>query len=266
MLRRPPASALALSALLAAGCATPQPPLPLAPPPALPPPPARRTAPAPLVFPTLSSAEVAAAVGCLTPDEKLAQLLIAYPPPGDAAFDQGGVILLGKMLRDPEGLRARVAALRARARRPLLVAVDLEGGDLNRLKALRTMSAFPSARVMGEEGLWEAEAWGRRAGLDLRGLGVNLALGPVLDLADHGFMAETGRSLGTDAVRVARLARAFARGLASAGVLPIGKHYPGYGPVADTRLGTARSSVMVMKPERWARATRSGERMAGRPQ
>ena len=40
-----------------------------------------------------------------------------------------------------------------------------------------------------------------------------------------------GRSLGTDPVQVARLARAFARGLASAGVLPVGKHYPGYGPV-----------------------------------
>ena len=43
-------------------------------------------------------------------------------------------------------------------------------------------------------------------------------------------MAETGRSLGDDPVRVARLARAFARGLGSAGILAIGKHYPGYGP------------------------------------
>jgi len=93
------------------------------------------------------------------------------------------------------------------------------------------MSAFPSAHVMGEEGLWEAEAWGRRAGLDLAALGVNVSLGPVLDLADHGFMAESGRSLGTDPVAVARRARAFARGLRSAGILPIGKHYPGYGPV-----------------------------------
>jgi beta-N-acetylhexosaminidase len=43
-------------------------------------------------------------------------------------------------------------------------------------------------------------------------------------------MAETGRSLGDDPVRVARLGRAFARGLDSAGILAIGKHYPGYGP------------------------------------
>jgi len=164
----------------------------------------------------------------------VSQLVIAHPPPGDGRIRQGGVLLLGRSLRDPATLRAKVEALQRRADRPLLVAVDLEGGDLNRLKGLRTLSAFPSAREMGEEGNWEAEAWGRRAGLDLYALGVNMSLGPVLDLASTGFMAETGRSLGDDAVRVARLARAFSRGLASAGVLAIGKHYPGYGPAAGS--------------------------------
>ncbi|HET9555063.1 MAG TPA: glycoside hydrolase family 3 N-terminal domain-containing protein [Anaeromyxobacteraceae bacterium] len=167
----------------------------------------------------------------LTLEEKVSQLVVAFPPPGDAPVDQGGVILLGRMLRDPEALRLRVEALQRRARLPLLVTVDLEGGDLNRFRALPTLAALPSARAMGEEGRWEAEAWGRRAGLDLRALGVNVSLGPVLDLADRGYMAESGRSLGADAVQVARLGRSFARGLASAGVLPIGKHYPGYGPV-----------------------------------
>jgi beta-N-acetylhexosaminidase len=170
-------------------------------------------------------------LAALTLEEKVAQLIVTYPPPGDEPVEVGGVILVGKVLRDPAAMRARVDSLQRRARLPLLVAVDLEGGDLNRFRGLKTLSAFPSARDMGEEGGWEAEAWGRRAGLDLRELGVNLSLGPVLDLADHGFMAETGRSLGTDPVRVARLARAFARGLESAGVLAIGKHYPGYGPV-----------------------------------
>jgi beta-N-acetylhexosaminidase len=165
----------------------------------------------------------------LTLEEKVAQLVIAFAPPGDGPIRQGGVILMGKALRDPSTLRARVETLQRRSARPLLVAVDLEGGDLNRLKGLRTLSAFPSAREMGEEGGWEAEAWGRRAGLDLAALGVNMSLGPVLDLAASGFMAETGRSLGDDPIRVARLARAFARGLASAGILAIGKHYPGYG-------------------------------------
>jgi beta-N-acetylhexosaminidase len=166
----------------------------------------------------------------LTLEEKVAQLVVAFAPPGEGPIRQGGVILIGRALRDPSTLRARVEALQRRAGVPLLVAVDLEGGDLNRLKGLRTLSAFPSAREMGEEGGWEAEAWGRRAGLDLVSLGVNMSLGPVFDLASTGFMADTGRSLGDDPVRVARLGRALARGLSSAGVLAIGKHYPGYGP------------------------------------
>jgi beta-N-acetylhexosaminidase len=181
-------------------------------------------------------------LAAMTLEQKVAQLVVAYPPLGDAPFDQGGVILVGKMLRDPVALKARVEALRRRARAPLLVAVDLEGGDLNRLKGLQTMAAFPTAREMGVEGPWEAEAWGRRAGLDLRDLGVNLSLGPVLDLADRGFMAETGRSLGADPVRVSRLARSFARGLASAGILTIGKHYPGYGPVE----GSSDKALLVI--------------------
>lgn len=164
-------------------------------------------------------------------DGKVAQLVVAYPPAGDGPVAQGGVILLGKILRDPEALGERVRGLKARATVPLLVAVDLEGGDLNRFRAVRTLAALPSARDMGDEGAWEAEAWGRRAGLDLAALGVNTSLGPVLDLAESGFMAESGRSLGGDATRVARLGRAFARGLGSAGVLAFGKHYPGYGPV-----------------------------------
>ena len=222
-------SAARLAAALAAawlGCATaPPPPAPAGPPavdgPAAP----ERSA---------AEAGIGRLLSRLSLEEKVAQLVIAFAPPGEGAIHQGGVILLGKALRDPSALRARVDSLQRRAGLPLLVAVDLEGGDLNRLKALRTMVSFPTAREMGEEGGWEAEAWGRRAGLDLHSLGINMSLGPVLDLASTGFMAETGRSLGEDPVRVARLARAFARGLGSAGVLAIGKHYPGYGPAAGS--------------------------------
>jgi beta-N-acetylhexosaminidase len=195
----------------------------------------------------------------------VAQLVMAYPPGGDGSVELGGVILVGKMLRDPEALRARVEGLQRRAPVPLLVAVDLEGGELNRFRGVRTLSAFPSARDMGEEGGWEAEAWGRRAGLDLRALGVNVSLGPVLDLADRGFMAEAGRSLGTDPVRVARLARAFARGLASAGVLAIGKHYPGYGPVEGssdrTLLLVERSAQEIARHQ--AAFVAAGDDLAG---
>jgi beta-N-acetylhexosaminidase len=170
----------------------------------------------------------------MTLEEKVAQLVVAFPPGGDGPVDLGGVILLGKVLRDPEAMRARIESLQARARVPLLVAVDLEGGELNRLRAVPTLGALPPAQSLGGEGTWEAEAWGRRAGLDMVALGLNTSFGPVFDLADRGFMHETRRALGADPVRVARLGKAFARGLASAGVLAVGKHFPGYGPEAGS--------------------------------
>jgi beta-N-acetylhexosaminidase len=181
----------------------------------------------------------------MTLEEKAGQLVVAFPPGGDGPIDLGGVILLGKVLRDPEAMRERIAALQRRARIPLLVSVDLEGGELNRLRAVPTLGALPPAQDLGAEGTWEAEAWGRRAGLDMVALGINTSLGPVFDLADRGFMHETKRALGADPVRVARLGKAFARGLASAGVIAIGKHYPGYGPEA----GSSDKALMIVDRE-----------------
>ncbi len=179
-------------------------------------------------------------------EEKVGQLVVAFPPGGDAPIDLGGVILLGKVLRDPEAMRARIEALQARSRIPLFVAVDLEGGDLNRLRSVPTLGALPPARQLGAEGIWEAEAWGRRAGLDMKALGLNTSLGPVFDLADRGFMFDTRRALGADPVRVARLGGAFARGLASAGVMAIGKHYPGYGPEP----GSSDKALLIVDRDR----------------
>jgi beta-N-acetylhexosaminidase len=76
-------------------------------------------------------------------------------------------------------------------------------------------------------------------------LGLNTSLGPVFDLADRGFMHDTKRALGADPTRVARLGRAFARGLASAGVLAIGKHYPGYGP----EVGSSDKALLIVDRE-----------------
>lgn len=188
-----------------------------------------------LAAPPPPEADLAARIlASMTLEEKAGQLVIAYPPGGDAPIDLGGVILLGKVLRDPVAMRLRVEELQRRSRIPLLISVDLEGGDLNRLRSVPTLGALPPARDLGTEGAWEAEAWGRRAGLDMMALGLNTSLGPVLDLADRGFMHDTKRALGADATHVARLGRAFARGLASAGVIAIGKHYPGYGPEAGS--------------------------------
>jgi beta-N-acetylhexosaminidase len=73
------------------------------------------------------------------------------------------------------------------------------------------------------------EAWGVRVGRAMRDVGLNMNLAPVFDVAPSGHMFRNGRAFSGEAERVKRQATAFARGLAKARVVAIGKHFPGYG-------------------------------------
>ena len=166
--------------------------------------------------------------------DKLGQMLMSYPPLDRVgSVWVGGVVLTGNLLKDSESVRARVADLQARARVPLLVAADVEGGEFNRLDFLPGLETIPSARELGAMPLDQVEEWGFKVGNGMHSLGINLNLAPVLDLAGTGMMFETGRSMGTEPDRVADCAAAYARGLGRAGVLAIGKHFPGYGDLAS---------------------------------
>lgn len=202
---------------------------PSAPPPASPPWPDKSCAARAQADPDDFVAELCASMSL---DEKIAQMIMSYPPLDRAApVTVGAVILLGPVLKSAQAIRARAADLQARARIPLLVAVDMEGGQLNRLQAVPALRDAPSGRALGEMSPAQAEAWGRALGAQMKALGLNCNLGPVLDLADSGHMFERERSMGSDAKRVAEVAAAYVRGMRSQGVVGIGKHFPGYGAV-----------------------------------
>lgn len=180
------------------------------------------------------SQRVSAVLAGMDLQEKVGQVLMSYPPlDREAPVRVGGVVMVGNLLRDAESVRTRVADLQARAEIPLLVAADVEGGDLNRLGFLPGLEDVPSGRELASGSEQEARAWGSRVGAGMRSLGMNTSLAPVLDLADSGMMHETGRSMGADAERVAAYARAWSEGLAREGVLAVGKHYPGYGDLGS---------------------------------
>lgn len=167
-------------------------------------------------------------------EEKLAQMIMSYPPlDKEAPVTVGAVIILGPLLKNAKTIRERVADLQKRSRVPLLVAVDMEGGKLNRLQFVPGLKSAPSGRALGKMTEAEVEAWGRKVGREMRALGLNCNLGPVLDLAGSGLMFESERSMGDDPARVARLGAAYARGQRAEGVVPIGKHFPGYGELAE---------------------------------
>lgn len=140
-------------------------------------------------------------------------------------------------------LRELTAALQAAARvRPLLIATDQEGGQLNALGDGPT--SFAGAMALGaaaDEDL--AERVGAATGRELRALGVNVNYAPVCDLATNPANPALGiRCFGDDPHAVARLAAATVRGLQSAGVAATVKHFPGLG---DTPVDTHHELAVV---------------------
>ncbi|HAZ61481.1 MAG TPA: beta-N-acetylhexosaminidase [Gammaproteobacteria bacterium] len=148
----------------------------------------------------------------------------------------GGVILFARNYRDPAQLRALVTDIHAVKRPPLIVAVDQEGGRVQRFRT--GFTRMPPMRWLGER--WDADAAptlalatdaGWLLASELRHCGVDLSFAPVLDL-DHGACAVIGdRAFHHHPRAVTELARAFMRGMLMAGMAPVGKHFPGHGAV-----------------------------------
>ncbi len=160
---------------------------------------------------------------------RAAQLLLAYPQISRGAVEVGGVVFVGNSLRNIGKATEKISSLRSRAKIPLFFAVDMEGGPSNRMKSVRALKEMPGAREMAELEDAEVKKWGRTVGLAMQSVGLNMNLAPVLDVAESGHMANNRRSFAGDPKVVAQKAAAYARGLLEVGVMPIGKHFPGYG-------------------------------------
>lgn len=113
-----------------------------------------------------------------------------------------------------------------------LIAIDQEGGSVYRIPFLPHM---PSPWAIGQAGKPElAEAVGFQVGRGLARLGINMNLAPVLDIGSERADTFLGtRVFGSDPNAVSRIGIAFAEGLLKAKVIPVAKHFPGIGPVAN---------------------------------
>ena len=149
----------------------------------------------------------------------------------------GGVILFTRNFESSEQLRELTAAIRALRTPELLLAVDHEGGRVQRFREGFTM--IPAMRTLGE--LWdrdvasaarEATRLGRTIASELAAHGVDFSFTPVLDI-DYGPSAVIGdRAFNRNPNAVAHLAAALYRGLRAAGMAAVGKHFPGHGFIA----------------------------------
>ena len=150
----------------------------------------------------------------------------------------GGVILFTRNYQDPGQLAALVSEIHRLRSPSLVVAVDHEGGRVQRFRA--GFTALPALRQVGHafdessgQGLALARAHGWLMAAELLACGVDFSFAPCVDL-EYGLNAAIGdRSLHARAAAVAELGAAYMHGMRDAGMASTAKHFPGHGAVVS---------------------------------
>jgi len=149
----------------------------------------------------------------------------------------GGVVLYPENIGPPEELRALTAFLRNAKSSPIpFIAVDQEGGLVQRLTRRNGHSYFPSALSVGRNPSFASPDSAIRLyatmAEELAHAGFNLNFGPVVDLNLNPYnpvIGQRGRSFGADPNIVTMLARAFIIAHREANIVTVAKHFPGHG-------------------------------------
>ncbi len=148
----------------------------------------------------------------------------------------GGVILFSRNYESPEQISALCADIHALREPPLLIAVDQEGGIVQRFR--HGFTELPTMESLGdlydddkEVALKLTEQVGWLMAAELRAVGVDFSFAPVLDLHLGLSTVIDSRAFHAKPTIVARLAQALIRGMNAAGMNAVGKHFPGHGSV-----------------------------------
>lgn len=154
----------------------------------------------------------------------------------------GGVILFARNYANPQQLTELTTEIRALRAPPLLIAVDQEGGRVQRFR--EGFRRLPSAASFAQRyandaalGQQTARMAGWLMAAELQAAGVDFSFAPVLDV-DRGLCRAIGdRAFAADPNQIATLASAWLQGVRLAGMASVGKHFPGHGGVeADSHL------------------------------
>lgn len=182
-------------------------------------------------------------------EQRVGQLFLARcnadtAPADIRQYHLGGLVLFGSDFENqtPDSMRRTVAAYQEAAEKPLLIAVDEEGGDVTRISQFPAFRdrRFSSLRkrydLGGLEGVLAEEEEKCRL---LSDLGINVNLGPVCDIATEPEAFMYSRSLGQDAQKTAEVTASTVNLMNAFSIGSVLKHFPGYGNNVDTHTGIA---------------------------
>ena len=149
----------------------------------------------------------------------------------------GGVILFSRNFHSPDQLERLIEQIHGVREPSLLIAVDQEGGRIQRFR--EGFTALPAPHLLGlryDSDNKAAKRIARHCGwvmaAELRALGIDFSFAPVIDLA-WGMSDVIGdRAFHRDPRAVGSLANAFMVGMRKAGMVAVAKHFPGHGAVA----------------------------------
>jgi len=194
-------------------------------------------------------ASVDATLASLSTRQKVAQLVVPWLAGSYAAFDDsafqvatrwvdtlevGGIII---SVGSPFDIAAKLNALQRRSRLPLLISADLEWGAAMRVVGATGFPTIMAAGATGDER--DAYTIGRIAAVEGRAVGIHVNFAPDADVNNNPLNPIINtRSFGEDPRAVARLVRAYVRGLQDNGMLATLKHFPGHGDTeTDSHIG-----------------------------
>jgi beta-N-acetylhexosaminidase len=166
----------------------------------------------------------------------------------------GGVILFGYNIEGTSQLKALVRHIRSwQTPAPLLIAIDQEGGAVQRLRPNQGFHGWPSPHALST--MPSSEASGAMHGLarELQDFGINFNFAPCLDLHDAHcpIIGALGRSYGSEPHAVTTLALEQISALKACGVATAVKHFPGHGSArGDTHRGLTDVTMHWRQKER----------------